>query len=170
MSEAPPFYNLGALYNIVNVHFGGGNWAALSTGFDPQGIEYDFIGSAGGTPGFKGITQVTSPGLTITRQDLASKLTTQAGLGVPGFSKNISYQEGQTAAIFIQQGALSNPFKVSCSQIGGGITGVRIVLFKAASIKVGVNLVTTNPDVFGPLGNTPVVFTVDLKNLTVIAS
>jgi len=161
-------YDLGAFYNIVNVHFGGGNWMALSTGFVPQGLQYDFPQTASGTPGFKGITNTTSGGMTVTKADLKSTLKTLGGLSFPGFSKAISYQEGQTAAIFLEQGALSNPFKVKVSKIGGGPEQqIRIVLFKAKSIALGVNLVTTNPDFFGPLGTTPVTFTVDLKALTV---
>jgi hypothetical protein len=90
VSEAPPFYNFGALYNITDVHFGA-NWLAIGIDLGGLGIASPTVtvslpGSAGGTPGVKMYpNNFAKWPRQVTKNDLANTLNFGAGLSLGGF-------------------------------------------------------------------------------------
>lgn len=91
-----PYGGFGFLDKVTNIHFGSGLWLGMWAdvgAVSPTFVSWDFIGFAGGTPGF-----TTSPmaGATrtldavtntyrVVKADLTAKLVTDAGKGMVGF-------------------------------------------------------------------------------------
>jgi hypothetical protein len=190
-------YNLDPFTTITNISFGS-DWFVASAAFggtdadlNTISCQLNFPGEAGGTPGFS----IIPPGLEPTKQfpytlkavDLITPITTDAGLGLIGFSMPTP-GDGGSFYLSLQQ-LPKVAFDVSFLIAGGGPTATMLLqvatyrssVFKKGTVLVGIPSPPTSAghssfqqgagggNTGGPIAGTWV-FTIDPSTLQVTAN